>query len=276
MQNLFLIIARYGVFLLFLILQIINLNLIVRYNNAQREIFINSSNIISGWMMERTDNLVKYGRLAEEADSLAIENARLRAALDKVTYEPLNRPDTIKDTSYQQEYRYIPARVVNNSISFWDNKLTLNRGYSHGVKKGMGVINDKGIVGIIHHTSDRFSQAYSILHGQMRISATHKKSGQFGTLVWRNEDPLHITLRDVPKYADVIRGDTIVTNRFSSIFPDGLFIGTVDTFNIERGTNFYNIRVRLSHDLSKVNHVYVIDYLNKADQLAAEKIQENE
>lgn len=270
MQNLLQLIVKHGVFLLFLFLEIFCLILIVNYNKSQNAIFVNSSNLFSGWALSKTDRIVKYINISEIADSLAMENARLRTALDKALYEPLIKGDTIVDSVYQQEYSFIPARVINNSVQLWDNKITLNRGSKHGIGKGMGIINDRGIVGIINNTTENYSQALSILHSQLRISATHQKSGRFGTLVWTDIDPYHILLKDVHMSANISVGDTIVTNRYSTVFPNNIMVGTIEEFEIERGTKIYRIVVKLNQNMSQLDYVYIIDYLNKEEQLEVE------
>lgn len=271
MQNLILFIARYGVFLTFLLLQVISLTLVVKYNNTQQVIFINSSNIATGWLTNKADEVASFFNIRKVADSLSLENAKLRTALDKALYShSKGRKLVPNDSIVDNEYSYLSAKVINNSVQLWDNKITLNKGSKHGIEKGMGVINDKGIVGIVTKTSKNFSQAYSILNALIRVSASHVKSGQFGTMVYQTLDPRFVTLLDLPKYADVAIGDTIVTNRFSSVFPDGILVGTVEEFEVEEGTNFYNIKVRLNQDLSKVDFVYVVNYLNKNEQLELE------
>lgn len=276
MQNLLQLFARYGSFIIFVILEVICLYLIVNYNKQQREIFLNSSSILTGWITDKTDQFTRFWNLSQISDSLAMDNARLRTLLDKATYENLPQADKIIDTIYLQEYEYIPARVVGNSIILWDNHLTINKGTKHGIRKGMGLITERGVVGIVSNVTENFAQCVSILNGKVRISATHKKSGQFGTLLWKGEDPRKITLKDVPKYAEIEKGDSIVTNRFSSIFPDGIPVGTIDTFWVERGTNFYNIELSMTEDLSKIRYVYVINYLLKNQQLEAEGKESNE
>jgi len=266
MQNLLIFLSRNGVLLLFILLELICLQIIVRYNKSQREIFLNSSSILSGWVYNNTDKVLSFWNLQKEVDSLSIENARMRTMLDKALYEFDLRKDTIFDSIYRQEYRYIPARVINNSVNLPDNKLTINKGRKDGVQPGMGLITGQGIIGIIVNTSNHFAQALSLLNSQIRVSATHKNSGQFGTLMWENSNISKISLKDVPKFANVNHGDTIITNRYSTIFPEGIPIGIIDTFWIESGTSFYHIEIDLFVNFGNLKQVYVVDYLFKEEQ----------
>jgi rod shape-determining protein MreC len=270
MQNLIIFITRNRVIIVFLLLEIICLHLIVRFNKNQRDIFINSSNLFTGWVYEKGNNVREFIHLKDLVDSLATENARLRTQLDKYTFDNYQPSDTIKDNIYLQEYRYLPAKVINNSITYWDNKITLNKGSVDGIKPGMGIISNKGIVGIVQRTSKHFSQGMSLLNSNLRISATHKNSGQFGTLYWDGRDSKSLSLKDVPKYAKVVVGDSILSNRYSAIFPEGLPIGIIDTFWVESGTNFYHIELELLIDFSVLDRVYVVDYLFKQEQESLE------
>ena len=72
---------------------------------------------------------------------------------------------------------------------------------------------------------------------------------------------MKVNLVDVPKHANLLIGDTIQTSSYSSIFPEGIMIGTIDTFWQKSGTNFYEIDVNLSTDLSNVKYVHVVENL---------------
>ncbi len=154
--------------------------------------------------------------------------------------------------------------------------MTINRGLKEGVRHGMGVVDDAGIVGIVDNTSPSFSRVLSILHGSSRISASLKSSGYFGTLVWRGFNPTKMSLEAIPKHAVIHSGDTVQTSGYSHIFPQGITIGIVDTFWIDGGSNFYTIDVNLNNDLSKTDQVYVVQNLIKGELDSLETGTRNE
>ena len=110
----------------------------------------------------------------------------------------------------------------------------------------------------------------SVLHRQTLISASIKRNNHFGSIVWKGSDPTVINLIDVPKHADIVIGDTVQTSGYSTIFPEGIMIGTVDTFWVPSGSNFFEIEVNLKNDLNKTKYVYVVNNLMKKE---LEKIQ---
>ena len=74
-----------------------------------------------------------------------------------------------------------------------------------------------------------------------------------------------IALVDVEKIAPVVEGDTIVTSGRSSIFPIGIKIGTVSSFELDAAENYYEINVKLFNDMTNIEHVYVIKNNDKEE-----------
>ncbi len=271
MRNLFLLFLKYGHIFLFLFLEFVCFILIVRYNRAQNEIYLNSANIVSGAIYSRVNNVTEYFKLDEVADSLANENARLRKLLYNSTYQSVTNIDSIFNQDEVFQYSYIVGKVVNNSINLNNNKFTINKGSKDGIKARMGVINSNGIAGIIKDVKKNYSVGISLLNRQVKISASLKQNGSFGSLAWRGSDPKILNLEDIPKHAAISVGDTVVTSGYSSKFPSDLIIGVIDTFWIEPGFNSYTIEVKLNNDLSRLNYVYVIDNILIEEQQEIEE-----
>ena len=282
---------RYGNFFLFVILESFALYLVAQ-NKKQNEIYQTSANLLTGTVYEKFSSVRKFFSIQEIADSLAKENANLKTQLESSKYIitdqrgsvrfPLDtstiRPDTAQKKDVIQQFTYINAEVVNNSIARQENYLTINRGSNHGVKVGMGVICPDGIVGVVRSVTPHFSQIMSILNKRQSISAMIKRNRYFGSLVWntRNMNPQIMTLESIPKHGDVVKGDTIITSGFSEIFPGEIRIGTVKDFRIEGGSNFYSIDVELYNNMSNIRYVYVVENLmiSEFTELYREPIKE--
>ena len=249
MQNLFQFFARFGTTILFVFLEMVSFFLIIRYNTGQKDIFINSSGFYSGILLENYNKLGRYYRLSSVADSIAKDNARLRAELRFATIDASFKRDSLVDTV---------ALVVANSINQIDNYVTINKGSALGVLPGMGVINETGIVGVVRQTSRDYASVASILSSQTKISASIRRNGYFGSLVWDNVSTEYMHLKDIPKHADIIKGDSVITSGFSSIFPKGIFIGTVEKVGYESGSSFYDLKVKLVTNFNRLGYVYVI------------------
>ena len=258
MQNLFQFFARYGSAILFIALEVLCFALIVRYNSGQKEIFINSGNFYSGVLLENYSKITHFYRLSGIADSMANENARLRAELRFATIDASFRHDSLIDTVYRQRYSFISAQVVSNSVNQIDNFITINKGSDFGVKPGMGVINNAGVVGIVRQTSRNYATVASLLGSQTKISAAIKRNGYFGSLVWDNTSTEYVYLTDIPKHADILKGDSVITSGYSTTFPRGIYIGRVENVGFDPGSSFYDLKVNLTTDFNNLTYVYVI------------------
>lgn len=265
MQNLLQFIFRYSSFFTFIILEAICIYFLVTYNSSQREIYLHSSNLAVGRVYESVSEVKSYANLNEINDSLARENARLRAKLLSIT------GDSIVIALDTPDYKVIPCEIINNNILSRNNMMTLDKGKNDGLHNSMGLIDDKGIVGITRSTGSRYTTAYSILNTELRISAKIKRSRHFGTLVWTAEDIRYMTLRSIPKHADVKLGDTVATTAFSTIFPPDIPIGLVDNIEQPPGRNDFSIRVKLFNDLSKISVVYAVEDVTKRLKVNLEK-----
>ena len=93
---------RYGNFLLFLVLEFYALYMVANYNKKQNEIYQSSANLVSGIMYENASTIRNYFSMQAVADSLARENAVLRAQLEASKYIIVQERGTVRfplDTS---------------------------------------------------------------------------------------------------------------------------------------------------------------------------------
>ncbi len=280
MGSLLQLFARLGNFLTLLFLEGICLLLIVQSGDKQKDILLNSTGILVNTINERISNLTSYVNLDKQVAELKAINTELHNARPENRYGNKVVVDTmgISDSLYS----YIAAEVISRSVYGANNTLILNRGGAHGVEKGMGVICDDGVVGIVEDTSHYYSKVISILNTKSRISASvisrdtseGKNNDTFGVLVWEYGSPEFAKLTDIPLYHKVSPGDSIQTSGYSFAFPRGVAIGKIfeaPAPDAEK-TSMHAIKVKLSSDPVRVQHVYIVkmDNRKKTDLLRLE------
>lgn len=257
--------------LLFIILEIISFAFVFTDNYYHEAGYFNSSNRIAGSIYSAYSGLTSYFSLKKVNQQLVEENNRLLNLVSQTNNTSVHKK-TLKTTAYGQEYHYILAEVIDNSTNLPNNYLTLNAGSEQGIGEGMGVISPEGIVGIVVKVSQHYSVVMSLLHQKTLVSAMFKKSGTFGTLSWGDKLSYRFAnLSQIPMSEKIKTGDTIVTSGFSSIFPKGIMIGTVDYFKALPEQYFYAIRVKLSTDFKNIRYVYVVSDLKKTEKDKLEK-----
>jgi len=270
MQNLIRFLIRYHFSLLFILIEALAIFLLVQNNNYQKTKFVGFTRNIKGSFYQQSVKINNYFHLKEENQKLAKENAQLKNFIAKNLETRVDSFKTVTDSIYNQQYRYIRADIINNSINKQHNYITIDKGSMDGIEREMGVISPNGIVGIISGVSKHFATAISVLNSELKISAQLKNSGHFGSLSWSGRDYRFVQLKDIPLHADINTGDTIVTSGYSAIFPEGIMIGFVEDYE-ERSGRFLEIEVKLSNDFKKLSNVYVVKNLLKEEQQFIEK-----
>lgn len=272
MRSLFRFLLRNYFLMMFLALEAISFSLMVNYNNYQRVTFINSSNDMVGTIYERFSHMDDYFSLSRTNARLAAENASLRKQLQmRIALQekyPVNRPDTVEAPAYY----FTSAKVISNSVNKQFNYITLNKGSRHGIKPDMGIISPDGVAGVITNVSQNYSTGLSLLNKRLSIPAKITKNNQIGALVWDGEHSNTADLKEIPFHVQVNVGDTVVTSGYSSIFPEGIMIGTITKWDVESGTNFFNIKVELSTNFGTLKYVEVV---RNTKQTELKKLESN-
>ncbi|WP_412560088.1 rod shape-determining protein MreC [Winogradskyella sp. MIT101101] len=263
MQQIINFVIRNKTFLLFLLLFSIALALTIQSHSYHRSKFINSANGLTGGVYGAVNSIDKYFDLEQENKILSEENKRLR---EQLFNSEITADSIVIDTSYSSgRYRVIVADVYKNSYSLTNNYLTINKGKNDSVKQDFGVITSKGIVGIIDNTSKNYATVLSILNKRSRINAKLKSSNHIGSLIWNGDSPELAQLIDVSKFAPVKVGDTIVTGGQSSIFPKGIGIGKIESFETDISGDTYTIQVKLFNDMTNIGTIYILENLDKEE-----------
>lgn len=266
MKNLLNFLYKNNFFFVFLFLEIICFFIMVKNNGYQGSSILNSSNKVSAEIYKVEASTKEYLLLKDENERLAKMNTFLLNRI-KLGYAAIPLKSYKKnDTLYKQEYEFMSGKVINSSVNKRNNYLTLNIGEAQGITHDMAVITSDGIIGIVKDVSKNFSSAMSILHKDVRVNCQLKKDGTYGPLIWDGSDYRFSNLTDIPTHAKIKKGDTVITSSLSGIFPEGIMVGTVESFEQRPNESYYTVKVRLSADLKKVNHVSIIKYNYKTER----------
>ena len=252
-------------FVLFILLETLALAMVFNYNSFQKATYLNSANRVTGKVYAIYQSVTGYFGLTKINRELAQENARLRMLLE-------NQPEFVANTDSifltlpesDSVYHFIPAQIISNSVNRPFNYITLNKGSRHGIKPDMGIISASGIVGVVGQVSESYAMGLSVLNQRWSISTKLKKNGYYGSLIWQGTDYRTAILSEIPLHVDIAIGDTVETSGYSSIFPEGILVGTINDFSEPDGENYYSIQVKLSVDFKNLSHVEVIE--NRAKQ----------
>jgi rod shape-determining protein MreC len=258
MQSILLFLYRIRVFLIFVFLETIAVYLIVSNNSQQGSVFFNSSNRLSGNILNTQNNIIEYFSLSSVNKSLVEKNAELLSELEN--YRQRNESNFIEiDSSFVTGFQFKGAKVINNSINLSQNFITLNKGSNDGIKEGMGVFNEEGVVGRIKGVTANYASVISLLHIELLVSSKIVSNEVFGSTKWDGRDPKFAKLLYVPRHVVVKEGDQVVTSGYNAIFPEGIPIGTIVEVKPGPETNYLDITIELATDFTRLSYVYLVE-----------------
>ena len=279
MRNLLNFLFKYNHWFLFLLLEVTSFVLLFRFNHYQQSVYFTSANGAAGKVYEISGSVSSYFHLKTVNEDLLDRNIWLEqrvSFLEDVLRE--SGLDSARLYSVERlapaEYRIFKANVIKNSLNRLDNYITLDRGSADGIRPEMGVVDANGVVGIVYKTSPHYSVVISLLNGKSSISCKIVGSDYFGYLKWEGGDSRFAYLKDLPRHAEFNLGDTVVTSGYSTVFPEGVIVGTVDDMADSHDGLSYLLKIKLATDFGKVSNVRVISRNGQDEQKALENDKE--
>jgi len=261
MRNLYAFFKRFRVFLFFALLQIIALSVYVNYLSFPKSQYLTTASSVTAKVLETESDITKHFNLSKNNLALQKENIRLRKNLPQSLYRIDVDFLKINDTTFKQQYTYIPATVINSSVTRRNNYFTLNVGKKQGVKRNMGVFSDKGVVGIVHNTSEHFCVVKTVLTKDINIDVTIEPIGLFGLLKWDGKDPRRGSITGISNDLRIKKWSQVVTKGGSGIFPRGLPVGRVESIKGIEGEPLWDVVVKFSENFRTLQRVYIVKNL---------------
>ncbi len=274
MRNILNFIIRYSKWFVFTFYVLMSCILLVDNNIYQQSVYLTSANGFTGGVYGIWSQVAGYFHLKTINESLQASNADLQNQVLNLKSEiaelKIHRDDTLMNPQDRQRFDYVSAAVINNNTRHPRNYFTINRGRLDGIKPGMGVVDQNGVVGIVNVTGDHMSRVISLLNETQRFSVKLKGSSFIGSLNWRGRDATIGYVEEIPRHAVYKTGDTIVTSGYSTTFPEGIPVGVVLNRVHSNDDSFFTFKVKLISDFKALSSIRVIKdvYKSEIDSLA--------
>ncbi|HBN46611.1 MAG TPA: rod shape-determining protein MreC, partial [Prevotella sp.] len=204
MRNLLEFLARYNHWLLFVVLEVIGIVLLFQYNSYQGSVWFSSANAVAGKVLSWDAKVESFFSMSKANQELTQRNLYLEQQVKLLSGQ---LGEATKDTGWVhrnqlallKSFKMVPAKVVSNSVSRFDNLITINKGSADGVRKDMGVACGQGVVGIVYMVSSHYSVVIPVLNTSSNISCRIRGRGYFGYLHWSGGDPRVAYVEEVPR-----------------------------------------------------------------------------
>src|SRR5574344_1488420 len=127
-------------------------------------------------------------------------------------------------TEKYSEYNTIPGYVIQKDISNYEKILIINVGSNDGVKEGMTVIADNGLVGHIISVTNNTSKVQTIVDTATTVSSIVNTTRD--SIIVRGSIDSTTTLKAtfIPTDANILEGDNVETSGIGGIYPKGISV----------------------------------------------------
>ncbi|MHB8067720.1 MAG: rod shape-determining protein MreC [Desulfobaccales bacterium] len=199
------------------------------------------------------------------------DNAALRRRLGEYeqrevqyqeTLQSLARLEALLDLKKQVALPVTGARVIAYDPSLWSRCALLDQGQDHGVKRGLPVLTEGGIMGRIVETYPHYSKVMLIVDRNSGADAMVQRTRVRGVLQGKGGN--RCSLDYVPKSADVQAGDLVLASGLGGVYPKGMIFGKVSQANKKTQGVFQDIEVTPAVDLAALEEVLVVKVVNLA------------
>lgn len=177
--------------------------------------------------------------IREKHKELSEENRMLKVALREISEEnrKLRQQLRVVEQTRLPQFQYVAAEVIAVSPSPWRKYFTIGKGTRDGVVKGLSVINEDGLVGIVRQAGGSTSLVQLLIDGKFSVSAIAKDSGVYCVaqgMGKRDMLKLHCEHQNIA----LELGEEVITSGLdNSLFPKGILIGTIS----EKKKNKYGV-----------------------------------
>lgn len=191
--------------------------------------------------------LVKQAERAARADSLAAENARLRALLEL-------RPAL--------QVRSQSAEVLYEASDPYSRKLFIDRGRNAGVVPASPVVTEAGVIGQVTRVYPLSAEVTLLSDKESAIpvlnTRTQSRSAAFGGVSGADME-----LRFMAANADVREGDLLTTSGVDGVYPPGQPVARVLKVDRRADAGFAHITLAVAAPADGVRHVLVLEPLTQ-------------
>lgn len=202
-------------------------------------------------------------RLRSRIAALADENLQLREALLAT-----DRLEAVLATQQEVGLPMLPAVVVGQDPSLWFHSAVLDRGRLHGVLRGMPVLTDEGVAGVVSAASEHASRAMLLLDRQTALDGLVQRSRTRGIVRGTGSDWLQFEYDAREPALEV--GDVVITSGIGGVHPKGLRIGEIVSVDSAGRGLLQQARIRPAVNFSRLEQAYVLLWRSPALELLDE------
>lgn len=160
------------------------------------------------------------------------------------------------------EFTPVNATILSRNKSYWMNTITIDKGKKHGLKEGMAVVTKKGLIGKLQNVSHLSSEVKLITSDDVnfKVSVAIRTNGvdNYAILNGYDEKSNCIQVTGIDKTTEIHENDVVVTSGLGSVFPAGIYIGTVEKVESDKYNLSKIVSVKTYQNFHDIHYVTVL------------------
>jgi len=196
--------------------------------------------------------------LAENID-LRQQQMYMQAKIQKLhalEAENLELKELLKSVGQETESFFV-ARLIHVNADPFSHQILLNKGKQQGVIVGQPVIDAHGLVGVVLATHQDTSRVLLLTDAGFAVPLQSVRSGERAIATGSGVGG-ELRLNYVPRTADFMEGDQLVTSGLGGKFPEGYPVGVITSIQHDPSTRFTLIGITPSAKLGQLRHVLLV------------------
>jgi rod shape-determining protein MreC len=169
----------------------------------------------------------ELGTAREENVRLKAELGRARADLERLREQSLENQRLRRLLGMREDLapRSVAASVVTTHLTAQTRMCVLDGGTDDGIRADQAVVGWGGAVGRVVAADRGYAKVRLLTDPNSGVAGIVQRSRAAGMVLGRGDGSLEMLY--VPKYADVVIGDRVVTSGLDGVFPRGFGVGRV-------------------------------------------------
>jgi len=267
---------RFKEYIVLIIFLVISLTLIpLNENSSVKNMRLFSLGIFAA-INSSLSSITDFTSNTDYVYQLEMRNAELMLNINKLRKYGLENEKLTKILQFFQNSKMelIAAKIVSRLVSKISGYLIISKGSNEGVEKGMPVLTDEGLIGIVMDVAQDYSTVRTYENSLFKLAVKNERSNVDGILNW---DGRKLVIKNVPTTEDMEVGDRVIVSELSSIIPPSIPIGIIADKESTISGILSNIIVEPYTNIIDLKNVLVLQTVkdNQLDSLELNLIRSN-
>lgn len=193
-----------------------------------------------------------------EVEQLRTQNRELRNTVTALEEARLQneRVNSLVAFAQKHDLAGVGATIIGRSTDSWEGSIQIDRGTADGVREGMPVLADGGLLGQVVEASGQSSRVRLITDQRSGVAALVQRTRASGIVRGSIEGELGLDFVNAKQTPKV--GDVVISSGMGGVYPKGLIIGDVSHVSAPRGELFPTVVVTSRVEIGRVEEVMVL------------------